>query len=146
MRADHQQRSLGLVRRLLAAGRSMRMSVAGSSMTPVLEEGDFVEIEPVAAAELRRGDLVAFLDGESIVTHVLHFHVRLKGRRWLLLKGVANSRGDWPVDARRALGRVTRVEREGRVIRISPAAAPLTSARAWLYLLCDRRLPMRVFQ
>lgn len=46
----------------LARGRLMRVAVAGESMTPALQEGDFLVLRRGAPARLEAGDVVAVVD------------------------------------------------------------------------------------
>lgn len=135
MATGHEGRALELVERTLQAGRTVRLTVEGASMRPMLEQGDEVLVEPVAPEALCPGDLVAYgMDGR-VVTHLLCFGLgRGPGRRFFL-KGLANARGDWPIRQGRVLGRVTAAFRRGEARWIEPVRINPLSMAAWSYLL-----------
>lgn len=53
----------------LKACGTLEIDVTGASMIPVLQDGECVEIEPVRLDEIRRFDILVFLDQHSLVCH-----------------------------------------------------------------------------
>lgn len=98
---------LSLVQARLAAGQRVRFAVVGHSMRPLLQPGDQLWIESLAAQGARRGDLVAVWRANDIVTHRLVSAV----------SGIWHTRGDntlsldAPIPMHTVLGRVAVVER-----------------------------------
>lgn len=148
----------------LARREPVALPVRGSSMEPLLAEGDRVWVAP------RRfywpGDVVAFaVPGGRVVAHrVLGYRVsgyrlrahRIGGRRWALVtRGDAVSAPDGPVDPARVVGRVVAVAgpAAGTVPAVLPAAMPVPLGRrlwalgrfiAWLLAGCRRRARRRL--
>jgi len=110
--------TLRLARDLLASGRAVRLRAYGWSMRPYLRDGDLVEIAPVEARSLRRGDVAAFVQPrEKTASITIH---RYLGRRneTLLFQGDAFPIGDPPVPGSALLGKVIARERKGRRVEI----------------------------
>ncbi len=105
---------------LLKRGVRVRFRASGSSMAPAILDGDAVTVEPVAAARLRRGDVVLARRGSVVIAH------RLVGRRHrpdggldCLLRGDAADGDDAPVAASEILGRIVEARRGARSIAVS---------------------------
>lgn len=105
---------------LLRRGVRVRFRASGSSMAPAILDGDAVTVEPVAAARLRRGDVVLARRGSVVIAH------RLVGRRHrpdggldCLLRGDAADGDDAPVAASEILGRIVEARRGARSIAVS---------------------------
>jgi signal peptidase I len=112
---------------LLARGHSVRFRAKGSSMTPTIREGEAITVAPVRPAEIRRGDVVLYLVGQSVTAHRVVSVKREPGGALLFVtRGDASASCDEPVGEAALLGIVAAVERGGRVL--DPAAGP---ARAW---------------
>jgi hypothetical protein len=115
-----------LLEDLLRGGTAVRLEVTGHSMSPFIRTGDVVTIEPLSGRRLRLGQVVALAPGGHLLVH------RLVG--WH--RGLARVRGDVAACADplaspdELLGRVTRVERGGRRVRLGLGIERL--AIAWL--------------
>jgi phage repressor protein C with HTH and peptisase S24 domain len=94
------------LRDLLASGHRARFRAEGDSMHPAICCGDYVEVEPCAAAELRRGDIILAATARGLTAHRI---VRIS-RRGIVTRGDNALRSDAPVDAASVLGRVSEVE------------------------------------
>lgn len=92
----------------LRAGEPLEFVVMSESMAPALRRDDVVRIAPLAAKELRIGDIVLLEAGEVYRVH------RLVWRRggWRT-RGDALRRLDPPVDPDMILGRAVAVRRDG---------------------------------
>ncbi|MEW6442404.1 MAG: nucleotidyltransferase family protein [bacterium] len=97
-----------------SAGRPITLVVEGNSMRPLVSPGDRATIRTTAPAKVRRGDLVAFRQGDRIVVHRCLGRRTVAGRRWLCEKGDGQARWRW-VPQDRVAGRVDLLERNGRV-------------------------------
>lgn len=85
-------------------------------MIPFIRGGDFVTIAPASRVRLRRGDIAAFARAETgpIVIHrVVQVH-----QDGLLTRGDNCPEPDGLIPFSRILGYVTRVERDGRKLRL----------------------------
>lgn len=93
-----------------------RLRVHGSSMRPWLRGGEVVEVRRVTPAEVRRGDVVAFVRSGGLFVH------RVIGKRHgehgtlLITKGDAFPDADAPVREDELLGRVACVARAGGAV------------------------------
>jgi hypothetical protein len=101
----------------------------GRSMFPLIRAGTRVFIRPVAPAELRPGDIIAFRDGERTVVHRLIQARRDAGQVQLREKGDNNPAARW-IAPETVLGRAVRAERNGSVYRLE-ALAGRWRWRAW---------------
>jgi len=130
---------LELMQAVLGKGVPFRFQSKGLSMQPFIREGDVVTVSPLRGAGLRVGDVVAYaaLEAERVVVH------RVIGRngRDLLIKGDGNAGADGLIAETQILGRVTRVERDGRKVHLGLGPERWLIARLarsgllWSYLL-----------
>jgi hypothetical protein len=105
-------RFLCLCKEILERGYSLRCSTFGSSMFPLLTTGSVIQVDPVAASDLRPGDVMVYRVGEAVVAH------RLVQKSWELGRLRLWARGDsFPRHARgeditpeQVLGRVATVD------------------------------------
>ena len=99
---------------LLRGGTPVRLEVTGHSMSPFIRSGDVVTIEPLSGRRPALGDVVALAPGGRLLLH------RLVGwdRGQALCRGDAAAGADPSASPDDLLGRVTRVERGGRRVRL----------------------------
>ena len=112
MPADERLRPL--LADLLRGGTTVRMEVTGHSMSPFIRSGDVVTIEPLLGRRPALGEVVALAPGGRLRVH------RLVGwdRRQALFRGDVAAGADPVASPDDLLGRVTRVERGGRRVRL----------------------------
>ena len=130
----------GLMRAVLEKGRAFRFEARGASMHPVIRDGDIVTVRPLAGGGTRTGDVVAFVHP---VTGGVRIHrVVGAGETGYLLKGDNALCEDGAVARDALLGRVARIEREGRTVLLGPALRSSLLARlsrtAWFTRLARR--------
>ena len=90
----------------------LRIPIRGTSMLPVLREGDEVSVRP--ARIYWPGQVLVFLDPHGQVWVHRLLGAKPSGNGWrLFLKGDAASKLDPPVETGRVLGRVVAVRRDG---------------------------------
>lgn len=147
-RHDNVSEALGAVADALQAsmrqGHMPFLEVSSNSMAPLLKEGDRVGLAPVPPHQLRRGDIVTFLENGHFTTH----------RFWSYDGDYLHSRGDrspifdrpWRQDT--LLGRVVVCEREGRPLWLDRGAGRnlnrlLFVLGRWEHRLVAWRLPIR---
>jgi hypothetical protein len=118
----------GLMRAVLEKGKAFRFEARGASMLPLIRDGDVVTVGPLAGAEPRVGDVVAFADPEG--DRVRIHRIVKAGDGTFLLKGDHDPGGDGLFSREAILGRVACVERDGRAVRLGPALR--SPALAWL--------------
>jgi len=114
---------LELVRGFRERRALLRTTVRGASMSPLIRDRDVVTVAPVDGGALRVGDVVAAAVGDAGSPRRLVVH-RVVERRpgGLLLKGDACTDADGVIRPGDVLGRVVRVERRGRTVRLGTTA------------------------
>lgn len=79
--------------------------VVSGSMEPAIPVGSAVYVAGTAPEEIREGDVIAFMSGESVVTHRVVRNRVVEGE--FVTKGDANAAGDMhPVEYEELIGRV----------------------------------------
>ncbi len=106
-----------LVRAVTEIGKPFRFQATGFSMYPFIRNLDTITVSPLpAGGRCRLGDVVAFLlpGTEKLAVH------RVVGRmgECYLIRGDNTPEPDGLISASRVLGVVTKVERNGRQIRL----------------------------
>jgi signal peptidase I len=124
----------------LAREAPVTVTVRGGSMSPLLADGDRVEIAP--ARFYWPGDVVAFRAGDGLILHRFLGYRRYGGRLAAVTRGDAAPRPDSPVSLDRLLGRVVRVgDRTVRQAGLVSLAARARAAAAFLGLAVRRLFP-----
>ena len=118
---------LELLRGMMERGSPLRTRVRGSSMYPLIRDGDLVTIAPVGEHAPRTGDVVAFVVPGSGRLAV-HRVTASTDRGWVV-RGDGCSEGDGMVTDADMLGRVVRVERGGRDVYFGGGALGSWTAR-----------------
>ena len=102
-----------LLRAVLDKGVSFRFRATGFSMSPFIRNGDVLTVSPLSG-RARLGDVVAFVKRQTGGL-VIHRVVRT-GATHCLIRGDNSSRDDGYVSEADILGRITKVERNGKKI------------------------------
>lgn len=129
---------------LLRRGHSVRFRAKGGSMHPTIREGEAITVAPVLPGAIRRGDVILYRSGKSVIAHRVARVTRLpNGGLVFVPRADASGSCDGCVDEAAILGKVTSVERDGRALNPTSAIA---RTRAWarsvaVHLL--RRLGLR---
>jgi signal peptidase I len=105
-----------LLRGVLDKGASFRFRATGFSMSPFIKDGDVLTIAPVQGSVPRLGDVVVFTHP---LTNKLIIH-RVIGKKagFYLTKGDNTPEGDGLISKADIVGRVTKVERNGKAISL----------------------------
>ncbi len=101
-----------LMQSVLAKDKSFRFQAKGTSMYPFIRDGDIIVVSPLNLEEPHLGDVVACLrpNTDRLVVHRI---LKAQSSRYFLQGDNVPSDDGWlPRD--RLLGRVVRVERNGR--------------------------------
>jgi signal peptidase I len=105
----------GLMEAVLEKNVPFRFRATGSSMTPFILDGDVVTMEPVSE-RLRPGHVVVFVNFRC---NKLMVHRILRASpSGYVIRGDNNSEPDGLMPASSIVGRVVRVERRGRRVRL----------------------------
>ncbi len=111
------------LRTVLEAGGELRLAVTGTSMRPLLREGDYLVIRPLDDPP-RVGEVVVYARDERLWAHRLL--ARSRDGKYLLTKGDARGRLDAPLTDADLIGRAVAVERSGRIMGLGSLASRLT--------------------
>ena len=124
-------------RQLLSRKLPVELRMSGSSMSPAIEDGDIITLEPMTEEPVKQGDIVLY--HSRFDTAVIHRVIRLErsaSERCIVTRGDAASHNDSPVPLHRILGRVKRVERAGeRVKMVIPKRSFSQTVLGWLHRL-----------
>jgi hypothetical protein len=120
---------LELMRAVLDRDAAFRFRARGWSMAPFIRDGDVITVAPLQGALPRVGEVVAFVrpGAENLVVHRV---VARRGTASLIQGDAVAAYKDGAVPVENLLGRVTRVEREGRDVWLG--LGPERVAIAWL--------------
>lgn len=105
-----------LMRGVLGKGACFRFQGKGFSMSPFIKDGDVLTIAPMQGASPRFGDVVVFTHphtGKLIIHRIIG-----KKAGSYLTKGDNAPEGDGLISRAAILGRVTKVERNGKYISL----------------------------
>lgn len=103
-----------LLRAVLDKGVPFRFRAKGFSMSPFIKDGDVITVSPLTDGLTRPGDVVAFIRPE-MKKLVIHRVVEKKDE-YFHIKGDNTPDTDELIPETNILGRVTRVERNGKEI------------------------------
>jgi signal peptidase I len=103
-----------LLRAVLDKGLPFRFTAKGFSMSPFIKDGDVITVSPQTNNSIRSGDVVAFIR-PRMKTLVIHRVVEKRGE-YFHIKGDNTLDSDELIPATNILGRVIRVERNGKEV------------------------------
>jgi hypothetical protein len=125
---------------ILGQGAALRFRADGRSMVPFIRTGDVLTVQPVAAADLKVGDVIfCRLAGDKLVAHRLTGRCQAAGRSYLVTRGDAAVGLAEQVQPNQVLGRVMTVQRGPRLFRLD------RGRWWWLGLAWARLWPLRPF-
>jgi Peptidase S24-like len=112
---------LELTEGMIADGYQVRFHAQGYSMTPTINDGEAITVEPVDPEQVRRGDILLFRRTFGNARIVAHRVVRIRRGRVVshpfVMRGDCSA-GNENVRAQDVLGRVCLVERGGRTLKV----------------------------
>lgn len=125
-----------LIEQTLRQGNAVSFRARGASMHPFIHSGDVMTVLPARPHELRRGHIAFYRNpaGRLRAHRVVALH-RHGGRPVFITRGDAQALQTERIDAACILGRVVRIRRGARTLRVG--AGP----RHWLGLLWARSQP-----
>jgi signal peptidase len=121
---------------ILGAGNALRFRARGTSMLPLVRDGDVLLVAPVHPAMVQIGDLVlCSSEGGRVVVHrVIRKEVSQEGR-WFTVQGDAAARADGAIPEAQVYGRVAAIERGAANIDLD---RPVMQMLGWLAALRSR--------
>jgi hypothetical protein len=121
---------------VLRLGVAVRFAARGMSMQPLLQDGDLLTVQPVAAQRLWVGDVaLCMVEPGRVVAHRVLRKVRLGDDLRIVVQGDRAPQPDGALSAEQILGRVVLVERGERRLRMN--AVPLR-VLGWMAALRSR--------
>ena len=105
---------IALLKAILDKGARFRFRAKGFSMSPFIKDGDIITVSPLTGGTTRSGDVVAFIR-PKIKKLVIH-RVVGKKKDYFHIKGDNIPNIDELIPGINILGRVTRVERNGKEV------------------------------
>jgi hypothetical protein len=106
-----------LMRAVHAKGLPFRFTAGGHSMAPFIRDGDVIRVSPLGSREPGPGDVAAFIHPETKQLCV-HRVQSVDGDRFLIQGDNMPENPDGMIPREAIVGRVTRVERAGRRVRL----------------------------
>ncbi|NUM43310.1 MAG: S26 family signal peptidase [Anaerolineales bacterium] len=106
---------------IAAQASTLRLRINGTSMAPLMQDGESVIVEPTPFERLQRGDVIAFRHSRQTITHRI---IALEPSGVLTL-GDNLRKLDPPVPSDMILGRVVALEKNGRAYPLSTGGWPL---------------------
>jgi hypothetical protein len=100
-------------------------------MIPSIYPGDLLTVRSDSVADARRGEIVFFLLGGRPFVHRVTRKWPERNRVVFATRGDALPKEDPSVDASQLLGRVTRIQRRGKLVEIVLKPGPFTRAYRW---------------
>lgn len=106
-------------RQLLSKSIPVELRMSGGSMSPAIEDGDVVTVEPITGDPIRQGDIVLYQSryDTAVIHRVVRFD-RSSPERFVQTRGDSATQSDLPIPLHRILGRVKLVERAGERIKV----------------------------
>lgn len=136
------QTILPVLRELVESGQSVRLTVSGSSMSPLLcHQRDSVLLEPIRRP-LRRGDIALYQRTNG--QYVLHRVCRVDPQGRLYCIGDAQTQVEGPLEPGQCFALAAAVCRKGQWLRPGDFWWEFF-ARAWLRMVPLRRPVMRLY-
>ena len=136
---------LDLTTELLSQGTTVHFRPSGRSMYPSIREGELITVEPVAASDVKLGDIVLYRSQRGLIAHRVvgssPTQSSVLSPHYFFLRGDASLSCDQPVAAHQILGRVIRVQRNGRSVALATRGAKLwhrarrlaSGLKGWIY-------------
>lgn len=106
-----------LMRAVLERGKIFRFQAKGWSMAPFILDGDLISVSPLSETPPKLGDVVAFVESER--NRLIVHRIVSNQPDGYLIQGDNHTENECAhTVSENILGRVTRVERAGKVIRL----------------------------
>ena len=90
----------------------------GTSMNPVLKNGDEVLVSRVPLFSLRFGDIITYKSDDMFITHRFFYSKHMQNVEIIIAKADNRLKLDKPVSASSLIGKVTKISRDGKTIEM----------------------------
>lgn len=119
----------------LSRNRQIQLRMSGSSMRPLIDDGDIVTIAPIEPTAVKSQDivLISTLSGTALIHRVISLETR-EGGLYALTRADHSQVQDTPVPLTRIMGRVVALQRKGKgkIIPLHRTTGLLTRIRLLL--------------
>jgi len=107
-------------RQLLSKSVSVEIRMSGSTMSPTIEDGDVVTVEPITTKSLSAGDIILYnsLRDTAVIHRIVRVERKGSSARAVITRGDAASQNDIAVPIHRVLGKVELIDRAGEQINL----------------------------
>jgi len=125
-------------RQLLSKNVPIEIKMSGSTMSPVIEDGDLITVEPIQETALRPGDIILYnsLRDTAVIHRVVRVEKGESADRSIITRGDAANQNDLAVPVHRVLGRVKLIERAGEQISVTRSTNKIRATfKSWLAAL-----------
>lgn len=112
---------------ILDENHSLRIRTQGFSMYPFMQAGDVGYVDKCLARELKIGDIVVFKSHQKLVAHRLVAIKHENNQTFYIAKGDKNKFFDAAFTADALFGKITSIERNGKLIEIDSKTMKLKS-------------------
>ncbi|MEA2014578.1 MAG: S24/S26 family peptidase [Thermodesulfobacteriota bacterium] len=114
--------------------RSLGLTVYGDSMRPLINPGDRISLRLMDAVLLKRGDIIAFREGNHLVVHRF-IRKKMVNGTWMFCQKGDNLRGWSWLQEDRIVGKVESIRRQGRILCLE----------RWYWLCINQMLGLAYF-
>ena len=121
---------------LKTKGRTIVLKASGYSMLPTILHGDELVIEHVSPSAIRRGDLITFYAGSTVVTHRVVRLKRTRSKVSILQKG-DNGVKAYPLPPESIIGKVVTIHSGGIAIALK---GPFATGAGFITALIESML------
>jgi signal peptidase len=109
-----------LVSKVLKKYRLIDLPAQGTSMFPLIKEGDICTFRSCDPSKLKKGDIVLFFSSESkLVAHRFYQSKRIDNEQLFLFKGDSNIKEDHPITREHIIGKLAFIKRKRKKISIT---------------------------
>jgi signal peptidase I len=107
-------------RQLLSKSVLVEIRMSGGSMSPTIEDGDIVTVEPLADGPVATGDIILYnsLRDTAVIHRVIRVERKGSSERSVVTRGDAASQNDISVPIHRIMGKVKLIDRAGERITL----------------------------
>jgi signal peptidase len=108
-----------LSREILERGDSIRFKAHGSSMFPLIRDGDLLTIRPLEIWNVKPGDVIFYQTiGEKCITHrVIKIEIQ-NDQQIIITRGDASPRSEEPIQREQVLGKVVIIHRGNKQLNL----------------------------
>jgi len=123
------QALIDLMQEVFTRGMTFRFKATGGSMLPFINHSDVITLTPIAKQPPRIGEVVAFIHPET-GNLIVHRIIGQKGSSLLFRGDAVTDQTDGLIPIQNLLGRVSKIERNGRQVWLG--MGPERLLIAWL--------------